>query len=176
MKVLAGGLSPRSRLRRARRGGFASRPGFRLEAWRLPGALRFRVPGRCAADGIFSAWRPSCLGFPPFGRDQRPAAVSRSGRRNFGTISSTLTMDVGAWPARSRTGFCLAIISSSNFFKYIARNKLGGGVACTSPSRVEDNGKKEEAKITTEVAGTRPSGGVEQLLPGPILIKARRLI
>ena len=27
---------------------------------------------------------------------------------------------------------------------------------------------KEEAKITTEIAGTRPSGGVEQLPPRPI--------
>ena len=31
--------------------------------------------------------------------------VARSGHRNLGPISSTLDMDVSAWPARSRTGF-----------------------------------------------------------------------
>ena len=96
LKALAGELSPGSRLLRARRGGFARRPGLRLEMWRLHGALRFRVPGRCTAVGIFSARRPSRLGFSRFCRDQRSAALCRSGRRNFGTIPSSLTIDVSA--------------------------------------------------------------------------------
>jgi len=42
-------------------------------------------------------------------------SIFRTGHHNYGTISSTLTMDVNAWPARSRTGFfCLATISSKS--------------------------------------------------------------
>ena len=84
-----------------------------------------------------------------------PGVLSHcSGRRNFGTTPSTLKMDVGAWPARPRTGRCLATISRTSVFKYITRSKHQGDRGRSKP--LEPTTKKEaDEAISTEVVVLR---------------------